>query len=63
LKASYAVSEVLWTLIQEKLYTQIIHIWNFRRPHPCHTQDEFAELLDDKNCSWNSQNRVYVIFR
>jgi len=36
LKASYTVSEVLWTLIQEKLDPQAINNWNFTRPHICH---------------------------
>jgi len=26
---------------------QNIHNWNFKRPHTCHAQDEFAELLND----------------
>jgi len=36
LKASYTVSEVLWTLIQAKMDPQTIYNWNFRRPHTCH---------------------------
>jgi len=36
-------------LIQEKLDPQTIHNGNFRSPHTCHTQDEFAELLNAKS--------------
>jgi len=35
-----ALSEVLWTWIQEKLDPQTIHNWNFRRQHTCHVEDE-----------------------
>jgi len=34
----------------EKLDLQTIHNWNFRRPHTCHAQHEFAELLNDSLC-------------
>jgi len=42
----------------------MIHNLNFRRamPDTCHAKDEFAELLNDKGCNWNFQNRVYVMF-
>jgi len=42
-------STVLQTLIQEKLDTQIIHNWYFRRRHICHAQDEFAKSINDKS--------------
>jgi len=49
LKSSYTVSETLCTLIREKLDPQTIHNWNFRRPHTCHAEDDFAVLLNDKS--------------
>jgi len=60
LEASYTPSKLLWTLIQETLEPQIIHNRNFRW-HTCY-QYELAELLNDKICNWNFQNRVFVIF-
>jgi len=41
-KALYTVSEVLWTLIQQKLDPQTIRNWYSRRQHTCHVQDEFV---------------------
>jgi len=29
-----------------KLEPQIMHNWNFRRPHTCYAEDEFAEWND-----------------
>jgi len=38
LKASCTALEVLWTLTQEKLERQIMHVWNFRRQYICYAR-------------------------
>jgi len=46
LNASHAVSEILWTLIQEKLNPQTVYNCNFIRRVPAmHAWDEFAGFL------------------
>ena len=49
LKLKASCSAEALTLIKENLDLKTIHNWNFRRAHTCHAQEEFAELLNDKN--------------
>ena len=48
--------------MQEKLDPQTICNWNFMRSHAFHTQDEFAELLNDK-CLQLQFSKHFVIFQ
>jgi len=64
LKASYIVSEVLWSLLQEKLDSQTIYNLNFRRSHHCHYKPRMnlQNYYTTKVCNLTFQNIVYVIF-